>query len=370
MKKEKLLCILHYAPPAHGASKVGDFIKSSEKLNNEFDCRFIKIKSSDTIGDIGKVNFKKIYLVIELFFKTLFTILIFRPNKIYFTASIKSVAFKRDLLLSYIWKFYKLFKACEVFYHYHTKGIKEFVKNPKNLRLTKFFLKDVNLVLLSPMLESDFEDIKTYKTVYYLPNGVENDYDKKSFEDYISRKDFTKINVLYLSNMIKSKGYFEVLRLAKLYKELDIHFNFAGAWQNKEDENNFFNFIKNNHLEKVVTFHGFVNGNEKKKLYENAQILLFPTRYKAESFGLVIIEAFSYGVPVLATNEGSIPYIIDEKSGICIDDLSKLSDSFKEMQEKYLNLETAKYCRNRYLENFSLEQFEKNLINILKKGNK
>ena len=46
MKKQKLLCILHYAPPAHGASKVGDFIKSSQKLKDEFDCRFIKIKSS------------------------------------------------------------------------------------------------------------------------------------------------------------------------------------------------------------------------------------------------------------------------------------------------------------------------------------
>ena len=46
MKKQKLLCILHYSPPAHGASKVGDFIKSSEKLKDEFHCKFIKIKSS------------------------------------------------------------------------------------------------------------------------------------------------------------------------------------------------------------------------------------------------------------------------------------------------------------------------------------
>lgn len=364
MKKEKLLCILHYAPPAHGASKVGDFIKSSERLNNEFDCRFIKIKSSDTIGDIGKVNFKKIYFVIELFFKILFTILMFRPNKIYFTASIRGVAFKRDLLLSYIWKFYKLIKPCEVFYHYHTKGIKEFVKNPKKLKLTKLFLKDVNLILLSPMLESDFEDVKTYKKVYYLPNGIENNYDKKSFEDYISKKDFTKLNILYLSNMIKSKGYFEVLKLANSYKDLDIHFNFAGAWQNNEDENEFFNFIKNNHLEKIVTFHGFVNGSQKEELFKNSQFLIFPTQF--EAFGLVIVEAFSYGLPVLSTNEGSIPFILDEKSGIYIDDSSKTSEAFKKMQEKYVNIETAKYCRERYLTNFSLEQFEENLLKVLK----
>lgn len=366
MKKQKLLCILHYAPPAHGASKVGDFIKSSQKLKDEFDCRFIKIKSSDTIGDIGKVNFKKIYFVIELFFKILFTVLVFRPNKIYFTASIKGVAFYRDVLLSTIWKFYKLFIPCEVFYHYHTKGIKEFVKNPRNLKLTKFFLKDISLVLLSPKLENDFEDVKTYKKVLFLPNGVENNYDENTFENYVSKKDFSKLNILYLSNMIKSKGYFEVLKLANNHKNQNIHFHFAGGWQNQEDEKEFFDFIKNNQLENIVTFHGFVNGIQKKELFENSQLLIFPTRYELESFGLVIIEAFSYGLPVLSTDEGSIPYIIDNKSGIFIDDLEKLNLAFEDMKKNYINIETALYCRNRYLENFSLEQFEENLLEVLK----
>ena len=55
-KKEKLLCILHRPPPAHGASKVGEFISSSTKINSEFNCKYITIKSSDTIGDIGKIS--------------------------------------------------------------------------------------------------------------------------------------------------------------------------------------------------------------------------------------------------------------------------------------------------------------------------
>ena len=366
MKKQKLLCILHYSPPAHGASKVGDFIKSSQNLKDEFDCRFIKIKSSDTIGDIGKVNFKKIYFVMELFLKILSTILVFRPNKIYFTASVKGVAFYRDVLLSTIWKFYKLFVPCEVFYHYHTKGVKEFVKNPRNLKLTKFFLKDINLVLLSPLLKADFEDVKTYKKVLLLPNGVENNYDNISFENYISKKDFSKLNILYLSNMIKSKGYFEVIKLVNQYKNKNIHFDFAGGWKNKEDEKEFFDFIKNNQLENIVTFHGFVNGIQKKELFENSQLFIFPTRYENEAFPLSILEAFSYGIPVLSTNEGSIPYIIDNKSGIYIDDLEKLNLAFEEMKENYINIETALYCRKRYLENFSLEQFEENLLEVLR----
>ena len=109
-KKTKLLCILHRSPPAHGAAKVGDIIASSKKLNENYDCRFISIKSSDTIGDIGKVNFKKFYLVAELYMKVLWALVVFRPHKIYFTASIRSVALYRDLLVSTLWKVYRLLK--------------------------------------------------------------------------------------------------------------------------------------------------------------------------------------------------------------------------------------------------------------------
>ena len=214
MSKPKLLCILHRSPPAHGAAKVGDFIASSKKLSENFECRFITIKSSDTIGDIGKVNFKKFYLVAELYVKVLWALLVFRPQKIYFTASIRGVALYRDLLISTLWKVYKLFKQVEVYYHYHTKGVDEFVSaSERNLKLTRFFVKDVNLILLSPMLEKDFEQVQTFKKVFYLPNGVENTLKDVDFNKLIESryKHGESLNILYLSNMIKSKGYFGVL---------------------------------------------------------------------------------------------------------------------------------------------------------------
>ena len=181
--KPKLLCILHRSPPAHGAAKVGDFIASSQKLDEAFECRFITIKSSDTIGDIGKVNFKKFWLVIELYFKVLWALLTFRPDKIYFTASIRSVALYRDLLVSTLWKVYGLLIPIQVYYHYHTKGVDEYVSaSERNLKLTRFFVKDVNLLLLSPLLEKDFDKVKTYRSVKFLPNGVEDSMKNRDFD--------------------------------------------------------------------------------------------------------------------------------------------------------------------------------------------
>jgi len=366
--KPKLLCILHRSPPAHGAAKVGDFIGESKKLREKFDCKFITIKSSDTIGEIGKVNFKKFYLVAELYVKVFVALLVFRPEKIYFTASISSLAFYRDLLVATLWKLYSVFTSVDVYYHYHTKGIEKFVSaSPRNLKLTNFFVKNVNIVLLSPLFEKDLEKLTTYKNVLFLPNGVENPFTEESFRKYIEYKfnvKAEKINILYLSNMIKSKGYFEVLKLANNLKGQKYHFHFAGGWKSENDKEDFFEYIKENNLEETVTFHGFVNGEQKKNLFEKSHILVFPTRNDA--FPLTLLEAFSYGLPVLSTDEGSISFIVDKKSGIVVEDLNDLTKSFNKIASEFINRDTAIYCRQRYLNNFSLGQFEENLVRILK----
>lgn len=365
--KSKLLCILHRSPPRHGAAKVGDFIGDSINLQKEYECKFITIKSSDTLSDIGKINLKKIYLVLELYVRVFFALVSFRPKKIYYTSSVNGAAFYRDVFISTLWKIYATIAKIDVFHHYHTKGIDKFISKSKlNFMLTNFFLKDANLVLLSPLLKKDFDKIKTYKKVLYLPNGIENHLSDIEFESYISEKDFGDIHILYLSNMIKSKGYFAVLELAKKIKNKKYIFHFAGGWQNREDEAEFFNFIEINHLKDMVVFHGFVDGVKKDKLFKQASIFIFPTKYENEAFPLSILEAFSYGIPAVSTNEGSIPSIIDEKSGLVVEDLDFLSEAVDDALGMFANINTARYCRKRYLDNFSLEIFEKRLVKIFK----
>lgn len=365
--KPKLLCILHRSPPAHGAAKVGDFIGESKKLKENFDCKFITIKSSYTIGDIGKVNIKKLYLVVELFLKVFFTLLIFRPGKLYFTASISGVAFYRDLLVSLLWKAYKVFKPLEVYYHYHTKGIDTFVSSSsRNLKLTNFFIKDVNMILLSPLLEKDLQKVDTYKKIIFLPNGVEDTFKKENINSHLEKKysKVNKIQALYLAHMMKEKGYWDVLELALKTKNQNIHYHFAGSWKDEENKKDFFDFVKEHNLEENITHHGFVSGKEKNDLFEKAHILLYPS--KNDAFPLTLLESLSYGVPVYASNEGSISYILDEKSGEIILKDKDINTNISSILSKFINKDTAIYCRKRYIENFSLEQFEENLLKVLK----
>ena len=360
--KNKILFILHLPPPNHGASKVGEFIKNS-KINNVARCKYIPIKSSENIGEIGKFNFKKIYYMIELYFKTLINILKFKPNKIYYTASMGKIAFFRDYLVTSIIRIYqKINPSIEVYYHYHTKGLDRLKNNKFTKLLLKRFLKNSNLILLSPVLKDEFEEFE-YKEVYYLPNGVENNLSEE-FENILNNRfKNKKIKVLYLNHLIDMKGYKETLFLAKEFP--NVIFNFAGKFGTKDDENYFYDFLKKNNLENVK-YYGFVAGEEKQKLLKDSHALCYIS--KNDAFPLTLLEAFSYGLPVFTTKEGSIPYIVDEKTGMIIDNFDKdnLKERFGEFLGKYINEETSKYCRKRYLENFTIEKFEENLIRILR----
>ncbi|MEM6755153.1 MAG: glycosyltransferase family 4 protein [Cyanobacteria bacterium P01_C01_bin.38] len=61
---------------------------------------------------------------------------------------------------------------------------------------------------------------------------------------------------------------------------------------------------------KQIQFLGEVNHEEKAKLLGNAVVTLFPITWE-EPFGLVMIESMATGTPVIATNLGSVPEVVN-----------------------------------------------------------
>ncbi|OIQ00266.1 MAG: hypothetical protein AUK35_03850 [Zetaproteobacteria bacterium CG2_30_46_52] len=58
-----------------------------------------------------------------------------------------------------------------------------------------------------------------------------------------------------------------------------------------------------------MKFHGKLVGEAKEKAFEVANMVLVPSKWP-EVFGIVIIEAFAHGIPVIATNEGGMKELI------------------------------------------------------------
>jgi glycosyltransferase involved in cell wall biosynthesis/predicted O-methyltransferase YrrM len=72
-------------------------------------------------------------------------------------------------------------------------------------------------------------------------------------------------------------------------------------------------------LKEYLSIVGEVSIANREKLYSASDAVVFPSRY--ESFGLVPLEAFVYGKPVIGSNVGAIPEVVEHnKSGLLFED--------------------------------------------------
>jgi glycosyltransferase involved in cell wall biosynthesis len=97
-----------------------------------------------------------------------------------------------------------------------------------------------------------------------------------------------------------------------------------------------------------IRFHGFVGGRDKERLLRCADVLLFPSLCW-EAAGLVMLEAFAYGVPVLASRTGGIPEFIDEQqTGVLLEpgDVAALAAAIRRFADDRRSIEAMRQaCR-------------------------
>jgi glycosyltransferase involved in cell wall biosynthesis len=69
-------------------------------------------------------------------------------------------------------------------------------------------------------------------------------------------------------------------------------------------------------LRGAVRYHGYVEADDRRALFEGAVLLVQPSF--DEGFGMTVLEAMSVGVPVVAANRGSLPELLDG-AGLLVD---------------------------------------------------
>ena len=120
----------------------------------------------------------------------------------------------------------------------------------------------------------------------------------------------------------------------------------------------------------MVNYWGRRYGGEKDMFWKDADIFVFPTYYHNECFPLVILEAMEQGVPVISTNEGGIPDIIDNgNSGYTVEknNPSSLASAIERLlKEPELCKSMGQAGRKLFEEKFTEELFEKRLKKCLK----
>lgn len=119
-----------------------------------------------------------------------------------------------------------------------------------------------------------------------------------------------------------------------------------------------------------VQYYGPKYGADKEQFWERSDIFVFPTFN--EAFGLVAVEAMQHSLPVIATDEGGIPDIIEDGiTGYVCPKQNALALA-KKLELLLLHSELAKSMGKegyaRYQKMFTLEQFDRTMLDCLKKS--
>ena len=132
------------------------------------------------------------------------------------------------------------------------------------------------------------------------------------------------INIISVSRLSSEKGHLRVLRVLKRLKEEGLSFKWH-VLGNGPMEQQIRDEIRKSDLEAYVELYG--NQTNPYKFIKETDLLLQASFH--ESFGLVLINAFMLGVPVVTTNTISAKEVVGERGFICENNEESLYNMLK-----------------------------------------
>lgn len=363
--KPSILFLLHLPPPVHGSSMVGASIRNSERINKAFDCTYINLLLSRTIGETGHAGWRKALRLPAIFGGLLWQLLFHRPQMVYLALTATGAAFYRDVALVAMLRLLGVKRL----YHLHNKGFSAFGKNKFNDRLYRFVFRNSKVMLLSKYLYPDVSAYVKSEDVYICPNGIEDLVCSEKFivnsED---KNGQSTVEILFLSNLIASKGVYVLLEACKLLdnKGVDFNCNFIGG-EGDISGSQLNEKIHLMGLDSKLKYLGKKYGKEKELIFSTADIFAFPTYF--ETFGIVIIEAMQKLLPVVSTFEGGIPDVVENGvTGYLVpqQNVQALADKLELLiKNPALRQAMGAAGRKKYEQEFTLEIFEKRMVQVL-----
>ncbi|MEA5459578.1 glycosyltransferase [Arcicella sp. LKC2W] len=376
MNDKEILLIGILPPPINGQTI------AFQSLSSQLPCEILTLsgkRHENFIGVLGKI-WIYIGLLARLFLK-----LIQKKYVVYHTISQSKEGFLRDFPIVILSKIF----GSKVVLHIHGGNYDNFY-NTQNIIIQKLILKMLDsancIIVLSEGLRKMLDFAPTLNSkIKVVLNGLSWSTKGKHLNiKTLPSNPKTPIKILFLSNLIESKGYWSVLETIEILInqfKINIHADFCGEFIHYDDairfenasdaERHFFDFISKHKLTNHVKYHGIVGEKTKKELLKNAHFFILPTHYKNEGQPIAIIEAMAYSCVVLTTNYRGISEMIEHnESGVfvayndpnsIVKQLKNLIDSPKKFKEISCN------SLQNFQERYTKEHHLKLLIDVIKR---
>ncbi|WP_390454828.1 glycosyltransferase family 4 protein [Chryseobacterium sp. Alg-005] len=258
----------------------------------------------------------------------------------------------------------------EGFYNSQSPFLQKKIKN--TIEKTDYFIVEGDYTKKQLSFVKDYEN-----KVVSIPNGLP----QKVKSDIIKPKNISEpIVILYLSNMIEGKGFWDVLEAGNLlYNKYNknIKLIFAGRFledledtlckTSEEARDLFSKKLKEYNLSDKTVYYEGLYGAQKEEAFLNAHFFILPSYYINEGQPVSVLEAIAYGCVPIVTEYRLIPSMVNNENGFFVKPKSP-----EEIAEKILESDDApgmyrKKSENGiafYEQNFTAEKYVSQILKL------
>ena len=393
----KILFIAPLPPPVHGSAMVSQYIKDSRLVNEQHDCDFVNLSTSRRMNEIGKGGIKKLLRFVGAYLTLLWKLLTRRYDLCYLAITCHGVGFLKDAPFVLLCKLFRR----KVMIHQHNKGMSRYVERWPYRWLLPLVYRNTRVMLLSWQLYDDIAAVVKREQVVVCANGVPPlkvigdggsraagyrsevngdggsgaaahnpiTHNPITHNPITNSQEPSALRLLFLSNLIPSKGVYVLLDACKELRERGLTFacDFVGGETKEIDRAAFEAAVRERGLEDMVHYQGPKYGEEKEQYWQRADVFVQPT-YE-DCFPLTIVEAMQHGKPVVSTEEGAVPDLVQDgvNGFVCPrQDAHALAEALERLiADPALRQQMGEAGYQRYREEFTLEVFECRFVDCL-----
>lgn len=328
-----------------------------------------------SVIDTNSLNKNKIKYTYDMLCGILRFLILISSSKYqvcYITTSRSKFGFFKDSIFIGLANLFNL----KVVNHLHGSDFLFFRENFFAKNFLDYIYKKIehHIVLSDSMVEQyEFYDNSNISVV---PNFITTSLDSIPDEKYPIKIDkFDEKNplkVLYLSNIMASKGFFYLFEAVKNLNENGAHIKLIVAGKLIPDS---FMGINELHSEfsrvssfEFVDYKGIVSGAEKEDLLNESNVLALPTFYPTEAQPLSIIEGMAHGCVILTTNHNYLNDLVSKENGYIVNVKSsyEIEVSFNDLYKNVTYLYAIEKINKKYsYENYKKEKYIENVTNII-----
>lgn len=318
----------------------------------------LRMSYSAQMDEVGRFNLRKIGHLLWLIYRTW---QLSRGEKVrvlyYPPAGPQLVPVLRDI--AYLLAVRRLFHVR--IFHFHASGLSGYYRRQTGLlrwlmRLA-YFAPEISIC--ASRLVNEDGDVLQAKRSFIIPLGIADD-GRAALETRASAQVPT---ILYVGVLRDDKGILILLEAFRILLRSGraAFLDLVGHFASTSFERDVRAFIAVNALEDKVRLRGVLTGNDKWQAYSDADVFCFPTHFASESFGVCLVEAMSFGLPIVATRWRSIPDIVDEgETGflVPVEDSAAMAARLGALvDDPALRLRMGRSGRDKFLGTFTLEKY-------------